>query len=620
MCGIAGLAGIEDGPLIRRMAQAVAHRGPDGEGFFVGEGVSLGMRRLGIIDPAGSHQPIWNEDRSVLAIFNGEVYNYRQLRPFLEKHGHGFGTAGDAETVVHLYEEYGDAGVHLLRGMFAYAIWDGRRRRLLLTRDRLGIKPLFYAQSGRTLAFASELKALLTVPGVARTLDADAVAQYLTLQYVPGPATILGGVRKLPPGHCLSWQDGRVEVRPYWDLVLDGGERRLDERAAADELRGLLEESIAHHQISDVPLGVLLSGGIDSAAVTALLSRVSSRVKTFTVGFDVGGPVGELAEARALARHLGTDHHEIVMEPTLADTLPHIVRMQDEPLGDPAAIPTFFVCRLAARTVKVVLTGEGGDEVLGGYPRYGWLRLGERLRGWPGVTKASGMIQGLPPAVRNGRALRRVSALVGTAPLEDRHLSWVATMSDDVQRQLTGEAGWAAASGVMRRLLHRSGAGDPVHELMYLDFKTWLADDVLVKTDRMSMAASIEARVPFLDHRLVEFAANLPTSVKVKNLGTKALLRRALRRDLPAATLRRRKRAFLVPLGHWLGGELRDLLNDTLTSSTVRGRGLFRAEAVARLLHEQRAGRHDHSRALWTLLCLELWLQHVLDARAPAHD
>jgi asparagine synthase (glutamine-hydrolysing) len=579
------------------------------------------MRRLAIIDLAGSRQPLWNEDRSVLTILNGEVYNYRPLRAFLEKHGHSFGTAGDAETVVHLYEEYGDAGVHLLRGMFAYAVWDRSRRRLLLARDRLGIKPLYYAQAGPTLAFASEVRALLAVPGVARDLDPDALAQYLALQYVPGPATILRGVRKLPPGHCLSWQDGRVEVRPYWDLVFDAGERRLDEATAAEELRGLLEESIALHQVSDVPLGVLLSGGIDSAAVTALLSRVSRRVKTFTVGFDVGGPRGELAEARAVARHLETEHHEVVMGPGLADALPGIVRMQDEPVGDPAAIPTFYVCRFAARTVKVVLTGEGGDELLGGYPRYGWLRLGERLRGWPGLTPAAGwLLRALPGRARDSRVLLRVSVLAGEAPLQDRHLAWVATMTDDVLRELGGRAGWSATSGAMREILRRGGAADPVHRLMYLDVKTWLADDVLVKTDRMSMAASIEARVPWLDHRLVEFAASLPASVTVQSLGTKALLRRALRRDLPAAVLGRRKRAFLVPLRHWLGGELRQLLHDTLTSTAARTRGLLRQDAVARLLREQDTGRRDHSRALWTLVCLELWLRNVLDAPAAAHD
>jgi asparagine synthase (glutamine-hydrolysing) len=369
-----------------------------------------------------------------------------------------------------------------------------------------------------------------------------------------------------------------------------------------------------------VPLGVLLSGGIDSAAVTALLAA-GGRVKTFTVGFDAAGAEGELAEARVVARRFGTDHHEIVMGPALADALPDIVRMQDEPVADPAAVPTFFICKFASRSVRVVLTGEGGDELLGGYPRYGWLRLGERLRRRPGLTAAAAaLLRALPRELSGGRAIRRLGTLVGTAPLAERHLDWVATMSGDVQRALTGDGGWGATSGFVRRLLDRVGTGDTVHDLMYLDFKTWLPDDVLVKTDRMSMAASVEARVPFLDHRLVEFAAGLPASVKVKSLGTKALLRRALRRDLPAATLRRPKRPFLVPLRQWLRGELRDLVDDALTSAAARTRGLFQPAAVVRLLNEQRTGSHDHSRALWTLLCLHLWLDNVLDAPATAHD
>jgi asparagine synthase (glutamine-hydrolysing) len=622
MCGIVGLAGVEDAALVRRMAAAVAHRGPDGEGFFVGDDVSLGMRRLSIIDPAGSDQPLWSEDRQVLAICNGEIYNYRQLRAQLEKRGHSFRTAGDAETIVHAHEEYGDAGVHLLRGMFAYAVWDRRQRRLLLVRDRLGIKPLYYAQAGATLAFASEVKALLAVPGVSRQLDVEALQRYVTLGYVPGPATILTAVRKLPPGHRLAWQAGRVEVRRYWDLVLDDGARRLDARAAAEAFREQLEDSVAHHQISDVPLGVLLSGGIDSAAVTALLAGGGRRVKTFTVGFDGGdGDEGELAPARSVARHLETEHHEIVMGSGLADTLPEIVRVQDEPLGDPAAVATFFVCRLAAGSVKVVLTGEGGDELLGGYPRYGWLRLGEQLRRRPGVrATARALLASLPAGVAGGRIPRRLGTLVGPAALEDRHLDWVATMSGDVQHALTGDAGRTSAGALVRELVARSGAGDPVHGLMYVDAMTWLPDDVLVKTDRMSMAASIEARVPLLDHRLVEFTASLPASMKGGTLATKALLRQALGRDLPAATRRRRKRAFLVPLRRWLGGELRDLLHDSLTSAAARSRGLLRPEAVARLLREQRRGRHDHGRALWTLLCLELWLTTVGDAAAAAHD
>jgi asparagine synthase (glutamine-hydrolysing) len=620
MCGIVGIAGLEHPRLIRRMADAVAHRGPDGEGYFVGDGISLGMRRLSIIDPAGSHQPIWSEDRRVLTVVNGEIYNYRTLRPFLEKHGHSFRTAGDTETVVHLYEEYGDAGVHLLRGMFAYALWDSSRRRLVLARDRLGIKPLYYAQCRGRLVFASEIRALLAVPDIPRDIDLEALHLYLTLSYVPGSATMLKAVRKVPPGHLLVWQDGQPTLQRYWDVVLEDGQQGPSRDTAADEFRGLFEESIALHRISDVPLGVLLSGGMDSAAVTGMLARVSGRVKTFTVGFDTGVVEGELTAARAVARHFGTDHHEMVMEPALADALPGIVTMQDEPLADPAAIPTFFICRLAARFVKVVLTGEGGDELLGGYPRYAWLRLGERLRRWPGGTAAAAaVLSALPREVRARRIPHRLSALVGEASLLRRHLDWVAVMSDDVQRQLAGPPGWGSADRALTGLLPRDRA-DPVHELMYVDYKSWLPDDVLTKTDRMSMAVSVEARVPFLDHRLVEFAASLPASVKVTSVGTKTLLRRALRHDLPAATLRRRKRAFLVPLRRWLDGELREMLIDTLTSGAARSRGLLSGAATARLLQAHQQGRADHARALWTLLTLELWLRNVLDAPAAAHD
>ena len=350
------------------MNAAVRHRGPDGEGYFDGESISMGMRRLSIIDILGSDQPICNEDGSVVTIFNGEIFNFRELRTLLEKKGHTLRTAGDTEVLVHLYEEYGHASVAALRGMYAYAIWDLARRQLVLFRDRLGIKPLYYAEVGGVLAFASELKALLRVPAVKRDLDMDAVALYLSLQYVPGPRTILGAIKKVEPGHFLVWRDGHVTIRRYWDVVLDEGERRLDEETAAAEFRALLEETMALHAVSDVPLGVLLSGGIDSAAVTGLLARSLPRVKTFTVGFDAGRETGELEQARIVARHFGTEHHEVVVGHEIADALPKIVGFQDEPIADPAAIPTYFVCQFAARSVKVVLTGEGGDELLGGYP------------------------------------------------------------------------------------------------------------------------------------------------------------------------------------------------------------------------------------------------------------
>jgi asparagine synthase (glutamine-hydrolysing) len=605
------------------MAKSLAHRGPDGEGFYFGDTASLGARRLSIIDVAGSNQPIWNESGRVVTVFNGEIYNYRALRALLESRGHQFRTSGDTEVLVHLYEEYGPAGVHALRGMFAYAVWDLDRRTLVLARDRLGIKPLYYAERGGRLTFASELKAVLLDPEVDRALDPEALRLYVGLQYVPGARTMVRGVKRLPPGHLLVWRDGRASLQRYWDLALEEGERRLNERTAADEFRALAEESIALHRVSDVPLGVLLSGGIDSAAVTGMLARQGGTVKTFTVGYAAYPEDSEMAEARQVAEHFGTDHHEVLVGEEIASALPEIVWAQDEPVADPAAIPTYFVCRFASRWVKVVLTGEGGDELLGGYPRYRWLRFGERMRGWMAAAGvARGLVDRLRTPFEGHRALSRIVALLGAAPLVDRHLAWVSPMSEALLAELfgarLGPGGWASAREFLAALLARSDGANPVHDLMYLDFKAWLPDDVLVKTDRMSMAASVEARVPFLDHRLVEFCASLPAGVKVHSLGTKALLRRSLQ-GWPASTLARPKRAFLVPLRKWLRFDLRELVADTLLAPTAHIRAFTDPRGVQALVEEQRSGRGMHGRGLWTLLVLELWLKGLGHATAGCH-
>jgi asparagine synthase (glutamine-hydrolysing) len=623
MCGIVGIAGWPADSLVRDMAKSLAHRGPDGEGFYFGDTASLGARRLSIIDVAGSNQPIWNESGRVVTVFNGEIYNYRALRALLESRGHQFRTSGDTEVLVHLYEEYGPAGVHALRGMFAYAVWDLDRRMLVLARDRLGIKPLYYAERGGRVTFASELKAVLLDPDVDRALDPEALRLYVALQYVPGARTMVRGVKRLPPGHLLVWRDGRASLQRYWDLALEEGERRLNERTAADEFRALAEESIALHRVSDVPLGVLLSGGIDSAAVTGMLARQGGTVKTFTVGYAAYPEDSEMAEARQVAEHFGTDHHEVLVGEEIASALPEIVWAQDEPVADPAAIPTYFVCRFASRWVKVVLTGEGGDELLGGYPRYRWLRFGERMRGWMAAAGvARGLVDRLRTPFEGHRALSRIVALLGAAPLVDRHLAWVSPMSEALLAELfgarLGPGGWASAREFLAALLARSDGANPVHDLMYLDFKAWLPDDVLVKTDRMSMAASVEARVPFLDHRLVEFCASLPAGVKVHSLGTKALLRRSLQ-GWPASTLARPKRAFLVPLRKWLRFDLRELVADTLLAPTAHIRAFTDPRGVQALVEEQRSGRGMHGRGLWTLLVLELWLKGLGHATAGCH-
>jgi asparagine synthase (glutamine-hydrolysing) len=621
MCGIVGIAGWRADTLVTDMAKSLVHRGPDGEGFHFDDAVSLGARRLSIIDVAGSNQPVWNETGRVVTVFNGEIYNYRALRTLLEARGHRFRTAGDTEVLVHLHEEYGPAGVHALRGMFAYAVWDLDRRTLVLARDRLGIKPLYYAERGDRLTFASELRTVLLDPAVDRGLDPEALALYVALQYVPGARTMVRGVRRLPPGHLLIWRDGRTVLQRYWDLALQEGERHLDDRTAAQEFRALAEESVALHRVSDVPLGVLLSGGIDSAAVTGMLARQGGTVRTFTVGFEVGPEASELAGARQVARHFGTDHHEVLVGKEIAGALPEIVWAQDEPVADPAAIPTYFVCRFASRWVKVVLTGEGGDELLGGYPRYRWLRLGERMRGWlPAAGGARRLADRLRTVFEGYRAPSRILTLVGAAPLVDRHLAWVSPISEPLLADIFGDrlgAPWAVAREFLIEVLEGSDGASPVHDLMYLDFNAWLPDDVLAKTDRMSMAASVEARVPFLDHRLVEFCASLPVGVKVHGLGTKPLLRRTLE-GWPAATLARPKRAFLVPLRRWFATELRELIADTLLAPTARIRPFTDARGVRALVEGELGGRGRHGRALWTLLVLELWLAGLGHATAGA--
>ena len=624
MCGIVGVAGVSDEKLVRRMAGTIIHRGPDGEGYFVGDGVSLGVRRLAIIDLPGSNQPIWNENRTIVTVFNGEIYNYKELRHFLEKKGHVLRTAGDTEVLVHLYEEYGEAGVHLLRGMFAYAIWDVQRRRLVLTRDRLGIKPLYYTESGGRLIFGSEIKSILAIPGVPREADHGALGVYLTLQYVPGPRTMLRGIYKLPPGHLLVWQDGQTAVRQYWDVVMVEGDRKATEETAAEEFQALLQETVDIHRISDVPIGVLLSGGIDSSTVVAELTQIGERPTTFTVGFQTGEGINEIEEARLVARHFDTDHHEIVTGPSIAEAIPRIVWYMDEPVADPAAVPTYFICQLASESVKVLLSGEGGDELLGGYPRYRWLDFGEGLRrispGWLLATARGAL--GL--LTSEGRLLSRLSTLLGSAPLEDRHLEWVGNMDEPLKSRLLtttqGDGqGSNGAAPLVRELMARIGMEDAIPGLMYVDFKTWLPDNILTKTDRMSMAVSVEARVPLLDHRVVEFVAGLPQQVKIRNFGTKRLLRQAMKGILPARTLQRPKQAFQVPLRTWFAGPLRELLWDTLTASRAMQRGSFRSSVVAELLAEQAKGRRDRSRALWTLFWLELWTRQFVDAAPAAH-
>jgi asparagine synthase (glutamine-hydrolysing) len=623
MCGICGVVGHIDEPLLRRMTRTMVHRGPDDEDLYLGEGVGLGVRRLSIIDLAGGRQPIANEDGTIRVVFNGEIYNYQSLRDRLEKQGHRFTTNSDTEVLVHLYEEYGDAGVHLLRGMFAYALWDGRQRRLLLVRDRVGIKPLYYAEAGGSLLFASEAKALFVHPALTPEADIEALDLYLTFQYVPGPRTLFRGVHKLLPGHLLVMENNRVEIHRYWDVVFGEGERGIDLDDAAEEFRHLFDEAVRLHLVSDVPVGALLSGGIDSSSVVALMAEAApASVQTFTVGFDMPGMHNELADARLVAKHFRTDHHEIVTAPDTANLLPKLIWHLDEPIADPAALPTYHLCRFAHQTVPVVLTGEGGDELLGGYPRYAWFLMAKRL-------------QQLLPAEFRERVLLPLGRMITARPryrkaLEDvlaerddasRHLRWIANFDDALKARvvspdLRADLGGKAEALVAAYLDGGSpNPGDLVHRLIALDMHTWLVDDILTKMDKMSMATSVEARVPFLDHHLVEFVAALPVSLKIRTLGTKQLLRHTMCDFLPPHTLARRKHAFLVPVDQWLRGPLRDFLRETLLTERARQRGWLDPTVVEAMVDAHRAGTASYGQQIWNLLCLELWARVFLDGR-----
>jgi len=617
MCGICGATGQGDSATLHAMTATLTHRGPDDAGLFESPGIALGVRRLSIIDVPGGHQPIANEDSSVVVAFNGEIYNYLELRTRLEGRGHHFRTRSDTEVLVHLYEEYGDALVHLLQGMFAFALWDAKRRRLLLARDRLGIKPLYYAETRDGLVFASEAKTLFEHPDVRPQINLEALDLYLSLRYVPGPDTLFRGVKKLAPGHLLTHQNGKTEIHRYWELVLGDFQPAVNLDEAVEEFRALLADTVRAHLISDVPVGVLLSGGLDSSAVAAL-AAVTARppdrptaLKTFTVGFDLPGSHNELAEARATAKHLHTDHHELVVKPDAAELLPKLAWHMDEPVADPAALPTYLICSFARASVPVVLTGEGGDELLAGYPRYVWFdrakALQRRVPHWirERVLSAS---RAAPVGERYHRALENV--LAERSDLE-RHLHWVPGLAPELRSELSHNR-QPMTDDVVERYLKPSSE-HTIHRLMSLDIHTWLVDDVLHKMDRMSMATSVEARVPFLDHRLVEFVASLPLDVKLANLGTKTLLKHAMAPLLPRATVRRRKHAFQIPLDQWVAGPLRDFVHDTLLDKTARERGWIDTTRLEDLLGNNGTRPKIDGQSVWTLLSLELWARAFLD-------
>ncbi len=616
MCGIAGVLRRDGAPvgnqLLWAMTTVLGHRGPDGEGFFTQGPVGLGHRRLAIIDLVTGDQPMSNDDGSIHLIFNGEIYNFRELRKELEARGHKFWTGSDTEVILRAYESYGVECLGRLRGMFAFAIWDDRRGRLFLARDRVGIKPLVYAWDGRRLLFASEIKAILKDPSVPRELDWEALRDYLTFFYIPSPRTIFRGIRKLPPA-CylvLDLERGEPEVRRYWDLHFIPD----DNRSEAEWLQGLrwqLQEAVRSHLVSDVPIGAFLSGGMDSSTMVALMAQAAGGpVRTFSIGFDEAD-FNELSYARRMARRYGTDHYEFVVKPDALDALPRLAWQFDEPFADSSALPAYYVAKITREHVTVALSGDGGDENFAGYLRYARsLALHERLDQLPGLLARPLLrlaSRFLPPGVRGQGYLD----LLGADPVERYFRMVTFQRSETLRRLLTAEAQAQVSPEVsprhFRQLALEGAPPDYVSMLQYLDVRTYLPEDILTKVDRTSMLVSLEARVPLLDHGLMEFVATMPSGLKLRKGMGKAILKQAMADALPVEILERRKMGFGVPLEHWFRNELADYAQGILLDERTRRRGIIQPDATAALLDQHQAGRRDLSSQIWALLCLEEW-------------
>jgi asparagine synthase (glutamine-hydrolysing) len=613
MCGICGIAQLDgsrpDRDELERMNGALVHRGPDSAGLMVDGPVGLAMRRLSIIDLAGGDQPIANEDGTVHVIQNGEIYNYRELREELEAQGHRFRTHSDTEVIVHLYEQHGTGAFERLRGMFGVAIWDAPRGRLVLARDRYGIKPLYWSVAGGTLSWGSELKALLRRPGFPREVDLEALEAYLAFNWVPTPLTIFKAARKLEAGHFLVWEGGDVRRERYARPapVPAGDERTESVEELAAELLERLRDSVRAHLVADVPVGVLLSGGVDSCTLAALAAQESGeRLATFSIGFE-DRAWSELDLAKLVADRYGTDHHELIVHPSAVDTLPELATIFDEPFADSSALPTLLVSRLAAEHVKVCFSGEGGDELFAGYNTYQADLLAPRVGRLAALARP--LVERLPSGTsrRLEDRVKRFARAAHLPPLE-AHLNWSSVFSDDARAELLARRGEGAHPHEPARARYAETAGaTELARLQDVDLGVQLVDDMLAKTDRASMAVSLESRVPFLDPAVVDFALALPTRMKVRGRTKKLILRRAAASLLPEEILTARKRGFSIPAAAWLRGPLEPFAREVLAPERVREQGFLRPEAVTRLIDTHVAGREDLSRQIWGLLTFSLW-------------
>jgi len=625
MCGICGILNYDKAHQVyesdvRKMCKVISHRGPDDEGVFAEYNIGLGMRRLSIIDLATGSQPISNEDNTVWIVFNGEIYNYRELRQDLQNKGHRFKTNSDTEVIVHAYEEYDEACPKMLNGMFAFAIWDSLRKRLFMARDRIGIKPLYYYNDSRRIVFGSEIKPILQINDIPRRVNPKALDNFLTFEYVPGPLSIFENISKLLPAHTLSCQNGKISIKKYWELPVRSNNHTENE--ICENLRELLQDSVKIRLMSEVPLGVFLSGGLDSSTVVALMNQVMDQpVKTFSIGFD-DETYNEVNYAQTIAKKFKTEHHEFVIKPDAVGLTEELIGYLDEPFGDFSIFPTYLVSKMAKDYVTVVLSGDGGDELFAGYDTYIADRISLYYKKLPGFMRdriISPFFDSIPPTSKKKGLVNRAKRFIegSLLPKDLGHTRWMIFLSsyernrlysDDFKESLKKEDPY----DFIRNHFASSDFDDPLSRQMNVDINSYLVDDILVKVDRMSMAASLETRVPFLDHRFVEFAANIPSKFKLKGRQTKYILREAVSKILPREILSRGKEGFSIPIKNWLKGDLKPMMMEVLSPDKIKREGYFDAEYVDKLKNEHLKGMENHSHRLWALIVFEMWQDKYL--------
>ncbi len=627
MCGIVGFVNANksaiDQSILEKMNAAIIHRGPDQDGFFIKENVGLAMRRLSIIDLASGKQPIFSQDKTKSIVFNGEIYNYQELRKNLEEKGVVFYTNSDTEAIVNLYQLYGADCLQHLRGMFAFAIWDETEQSLFIARDRIGKKPLLYShQSNGDLIFGSEFKALLQHPNVSREVDFEAIDAYLSFSCVPAPLTAFKAIRKLEPGHWMLWKSGEIKIERYW-LPDFSKKISISEEDAIDETTRILRESVKLRMISEVPLGAFLSGGVDSSIVVALMAEESSApVKTFSIGFEEQD-YSELKYAKIVANHVGAEYNEFVVKPNALEILPMLVEHYGEPYADSSAIPTYYVSKETRNFVTVALNGDGGDESFGGYERYAAMRLAENYQKVPKIFRkalVNPLLNSLPSSELKRSRARDLKRFVNSAEKSEveRYFSWMCAIqpemkaefyTDDFKAKLNGNN----TSSFLQRYFDKAENLGTIDKLLFVDQQTYLPNDLLPKVDIASMAVSLEARSPFLDHKIIEFAASLPENLKMNKLTPKYLLKKVAAKLVPSEVIYRKKMGFGVPLGNWFRGEMKNFVQEVLLSEKCLKRGILKPELYQKLVGEHINGEFDHAPKLWTLLMLELWFQRFID-------